>query len=329
MGTPSIGRPSAGSRRLRLGHLCHNCCRSPGRAPLLPFNRPLKSYLGSSRRRVARYLSFPRVTRFSLLSMAPLPTVRHPLAMHHDLSDEWPSRTARSLNGSRTDPVGGSDITTAVQPPRGARKFAANITRDSAAHLPIVPAAGSATGRLRSLAFRHNTTDKQSSTPVTSPDTRQPAVASGLESPNWRLEGLFHIALDPLRREAGRAVPSLVPASTRRRPAESVSPSGTGRQGIAAETKLGRPEAPHVPNSKPWHADLTDRRVRSPSKTNREALSDAQSVGQIAGATLHLDGAALGRWAVQHIERALARPSNGMTGVDPRATMPRGHISPF
>ncbi len=45
--------------------------------------------------------------------------------------------------------------------------------------------------------------------------------------------------------------------------------------------------------------------------------------------TLHIDGAALGRWAIQHLERALAKPAAGMTGVDPRATVPRTRVSPF
>jgi hypothetical protein len=45
--------------------------------------------------------------------------------------------------------------------------------------------------------------------------------------------------------------------------------------------------------------------------------------------TLHLDGSALGRWAVDHLGRVLAKPAKGMTGVDPRATIPRSRVSPF
>lgn len=45
--------------------------------------------------------------------------------------------------------------------------------------------------------------------------------------------------------------------------------------------------------------------------------------------TLHIDGAALGRWTVQHLERTLGKPSAGMTGVDPRATIPRSRVAPF
>lgn len=45
--------------------------------------------------------------------------------------------------------------------------------------------------------------------------------------------------------------------------------------------------------------------------------------------TLHIDGQALGRWTIQYLERALGRPSAGMTGVDPRLSTPRSRISPF
>jgi hypothetical protein len=44
---------------------------------------------------------------------------------------------------------------------------------------------------------------------------------------------------------------------------------------------------------------------------------------------VYIDGAVLGRWAIQHLERVLARPATGMTGVDPRASLPRGRVSPF
>ena len=48
-----------------------------------------------------------------------------------------------------------------------------------------------------------------------------------------------------------------------------------------------------------------------------------------ASSTLHIDGSALGRWVVQHLERALGKPATGMTGVDPRATKPRSRVAPF
>lgn len=45
--------------------------------------------------------------------------------------------------------------------------------------------------------------------------------------------------------------------------------------------------------------------------------------------TLHLDGASLGRWAVDHLGRVLSRPAAGMTGVDPRIGIPKSRVSPF
>ncbi len=45
--------------------------------------------------------------------------------------------------------------------------------------------------------------------------------------------------------------------------------------------------------------------------------------------TIHIDGAALGRWAVRHLEKTLSKPAVGMTGIDPRATLPRTRVAPF
>jgi hypothetical protein len=48
-----------------------------------------------------------------------------------------------------------------------------------------------------------------------------------------------------------------------------------------------------------------------------------------AVSTLHIDGSALGRWAIQYLERALGKPTTGMTGIDPRASIPRSRVAPF
>jgi hypothetical protein len=51
--------------------------------------------------------------------------------------------------------------------------------------------------------------------------------------------------------------------------------------------------------------------------------------GKSTVSTIHIDGSALGRWAVQHLERALNKPATGMTGIDPRAAVPRSRVAPF
>jgi hypothetical protein len=56
---------------------------------------------------------------------------------------------------------------------------------------------------------------------------------------------------------------------------------------------------------------------------------DVQRQTNRSTSTVHLDGATLGQWTIQHLERVLAKPAAGMTGVDPRASLPRGRVSPF
>ena len=75
----------------------------------------------------------------------------------------------------------------------------------------------------------------------------------------------------------------------------------------------------------------------SPAINDQGALSQHRDApdatesqrGKPAVSTLHIDGSALGRWTVQHLERALNRPTTGMTGIDPRAAAPRSRVAPF
>jgi hypothetical protein len=60
----------------------------------------------------------------------------------------------------------------------------------------------------------------------------------------------------------------------------------------------------------------------SPDRTRQQDALPSAS-------TLHIDGAALGRWTIQHLARALGKPAAGMTGVDPRANIPRNRVQPF
>jgi hypothetical protein len=66
-----------------------------------------------------------------------------------------------------------------------------------------------------------------------------------------------------------------------------------------------------------------------PSEPDSRAGAKPGKGTAAAPCTLHIDGSALGRWAIQHLERTLARPATGMTGVDPRASLPRSRVSPF
>jgi hypothetical protein len=104
-----------------------------------------------------------------------------------------------------------------------------------------------------------------------------------------------------------------------------------------------RPNPAPVGKDGPWpRGTLTSR--DGPAENRNEAFSDnytrppngdklgleSQSSSRPgSGSTLHLDGAALGRWTIDHLGHVLGKPSTGMTGVDPRASIPRSRISPF
>jgi hypothetical protein len=66
-----------------------------------------------------------------------------------------------------------------------------------------------------------------------------------------------------------------------------------------------------------------------PRGPDRASGYGSQQRTSAAASTLHLDGSVLGRWAIQHLERTLGKPAAGMTGVDPRASLPRSRVSPF
>ncbi len=68
----------------------------------------------------------------------------------------------------------------------------------------------------------------------------------------------------------------------------------------------------------------------APSSKQKSYLrSEQQHKVNRGSSTAHFDGASLGQWTVQHLERILAKPASGMTGVDPRVNPPRGRVSPF
>lgn len=85
---------------------------------------------------------------------------------------------------------------------------------------------------------------------------------------------------------------------------------------------------PHAPGD--GHAMVPAPRSRVvPAETSATKAEADGSPTMSSRSTLHIDGHALGRWTIQHLERVLGRPSAGITGVDPRASAPRTRISPF
>jgi hypothetical protein len=109
--------------------------------------------------------------------------------------------------------------------------------------------------------------------------------------------------------------PQTDPAS---RPTEvGASDRFSGRPPLLSTEQPASAQGPAIENQSP----VSDR--------DGAAGGDQSQSSRPTVSTLHIDGSALGRWTVQHLERALAKPSTGMTGVDPRATVPRNRVAPF
>jgi hypothetical protein len=110
-----------------------------------------------------------------------------------------------------------------------------------------------------------------------------------------------------------RLQPSLAPIAT--------APGQTTDQFSRADPSTKSPNRPDWGTEDRDPFDVTDRiETRSDNKPDVKGHSVS---------TLHIDGSALGQWAIQHLERALGRPATGMTGVDPRTTLPRSRVAPF
>ena len=94
----------------------------------------------------------------------------------------------------------------------------------------------------------------------------------------------------------------------------------------AHETSVSPPDAANQSGEARERASNPD---SDPIRQKSTVGNDGRQPRQSGASTLHIDGAALGRWALQHLERTLGRPANGMTGVDPRAITPRTRVAPF
>jgi hypothetical protein len=130
-----------------------------------------------------------------------------------------------------------------------------------------------------------------------------------------RLPGGTPSALDPL----GPTISSSMAPATRLTTLQIGQANDERRDG-GYVTRNDSAEAEH------GYHEMIDSQSLSQDESRNE--DQGRSRGPTS-ATLHLDGAALGRWAVDHLGRVLAKPATGMTGVDPRATIPRSRVSPF
>jgi hypothetical protein len=294
-----------------------------------PAAETLQNQLATSRHRIAHLLSLQRAAPFRTHSFAPPPFSKQMGTISHDVAQAWPMTTAPLQRTSTITPNSAVHLPRELEnsqiPMRPKSKpeelIAVLQSRPSALISSRIPP--------KPTGLRHN--------PPTNPrlTMRSPSV----HHPS-RVVPVAKFGHQPLARSStgpqgnGRTQVSQQATSlTLSRPdwpsVQASSKAPIKRHQVGSTDKISKRDRGQTSVETLWQPDQNE----SERVFRRSAITAAQSGdqndGQAVAATLHLDGATLGRWAIQHMERALARPSNGMTGVDPRATMPRGHISPF
>jgi hypothetical protein len=131
-----------------------------------------------------------------------------------------------------------------------------------------------------------------------------------------------------IRSETPRSIADILPLSQPPRVFNLPShlPHAPSHLGFDPMLRAQPPVADHAPAEEQF---LDEKSRPDPITSNGASRDESGSRATRQTSTVHIDGSVLGRWAIQHLERALGRPPIGMTGVDPRASAPRSRVSPF
>ena len=281
-------------------------------------------------KRIAWYLHLQHVLRLPKYSLAPRSlTTRSQVRSPDNHSEERFKQIAKTSGG----------------------EFRSMLHRSAGTPAPLtaVPAAHSGNRLHQPTYLPGRTAIQGSSTPRAKShlSLSQPrgSVTSQKHDKQVTLPGIHNASFLQAREHKKLGVtPAIEPTASRARPTDRHGPQSlslTQSKKTAAATLPGftQPKATtgrrfqvHPPISAP-QVDAEFRRasnltVQSPMPSG-SAGSDSVQPKVATASTLHLDGSALGRWALQHLERSLGGPTTGMTGIDPRASLPRSRIAPF
>jgi hypothetical protein len=284
--------------------------------------------LRANAKRIAWFLSLQRVLRFPRFFMAPSTILR----------------PGRGSSASDIETDGKSVLSTQVTRAASARSNtfpALSLSVSKRATSPIdsvglpnvlhlVRSASASTSDVlpRWAMSNLNTTAKPGRSFETYPE-RRPAIgqefsASGERSP------LIGGSGDPIFKSKDLA--PLAPIGTsspeQRFQASEVSPDPLATTTDSGEISRRDPSLPR--SEQPIFSQSSTAQYQPPpADQDGTAESNQPKRSRPTISTLHIDGSALGRWTVQHLERTLGKPAMGMTGVDPRASIPRSRVAPF
>jgi hypothetical protein len=279
--------------------------------------------------RIAWFLRLQRILRFPKYFLAPPPASlrRSKLVGDDPVSDRTTAsglaqerlvaasairgvaptyQLARTLHGLITSPVASATRAATVAP---ATDVGRRLTARDAAWI-AGPAVGGVGIRQNYVSVAANSKPKYANVP-------------------WLAQPSNSVANRPTALRGNRAVGEFAQCS--RNAGVWLSRSPTIEPLLTQASRAALPRAPPPPTKEA--ADLGQ-----PAEANLRSPPDVAMIGPDRGrqgqeappaSMIHIDGAALGRWAIQHLERALAKPAAGMTGVDPRVSLPRTRVSPF
>ena len=169
---------------------------------------------------------------------------------------------------------------------------------------------------------------------------RRSGSRSGAPPLNARMTGAQAISLPAVKQTA--RIRDAVSGVSGSMPAVAPAFHSGWRSGIPDET--GGYERPYTGDSKPdrdpWRFaevvgepdpenGMPARRLTAMPPNAVQPVDGPDGIAKGKAMMLHIDGHALGQWAVEHLTRTLARPPTGITGIDPRASPPRTRVSPF
>jgi hypothetical protein len=282
-----------------------------------------------TRRRVAWYLAFQRNPQSSPRSLAP--SSQRPVIIYRHIAGAWHTSSTRPHNNSAIYHNAALRTSNYNRPQTKSQTSSLSVSQSSTRPIRMPATSASDTGRSGPVAHHLETPPRKLPKPPGAPPyTHSSSITTASQVPNPPPATAFKMPRRFSKRPPVRPWASVAPPPNDRRPTRPEPPVDMIGQEDALQINNPRRQGGLRGIDKPWQADAAGSKQRALSAMDRQAPSDENSEHtQNVGATLHLDGAALGRWTIQHIERALAKPSNGMTGIDPRATPPRGHVSPF
>lgn len=295
----------------------------------MPGTEIIRTTIGPVQRRIAWFLSLRSASGFSSPSLAPVlsnqrqnVSKRYALPLWARSQAGSTAKVGASQRGGASGSAGGWTLPKSVPEPR-------KVRINGSLGAPAALSARSNTSKfVLALARGADFVDMKTGAPGADAARQQQSALPFIKS-RFHLHNESKLSFGP---DADGGLASTLPVA----PLTSNSIRNQGSLQPVAKRANVLPVATSFPGDdfrssgdQVWqsHANSSDQNERSSTETN--ALGGNVRTNTGGAATIHLDGAALGRWTIQHVEQALSKSTNSMTGVDPRATMPRGHVSPF